>query len=237
MNQDTVNLLLLVVVPYLALFIFFLMTLMRYFRQPFSYSSLSSQFLESSQHFWGLTSLHYGLIAVLMGHFVGLLIPRQILLWNSKPLRLYVLEITGLAFALMALVGLLAVLHRRSTVPKARLVTSIADWLVLVLLVIQAVSGIYVAIFHPWGISWYASSASPYLRSLFFLSPDISYVATVPMSVKLHMANGWLIIALFPFSRLVHILVAPIPYLWRKPELVRWYGIRQLVARSTKVRG
>ncbi|MFQ6610595.1 MAG: respiratory nitrate reductase subunit gamma [Fidelibacterota bacterium] len=27
---------------------------------------------------------------------------------------------------------------------------------------------------------------------------------------------------MFPFSRLVHVLVVPNPYLWRRPQLVRW---------------
>ncbi len=36
------------------------------------------------------------------------------------------------------------------------------------------------------------------------------------------------IVLLFPFTRLVHMLVAPLPYLWRKPEVVRWYGIRKI---------
>jgi len=47
----------------------------------------------------------------------------------------------------------------------------------------------------------------------------------MPFIVKFHVVNGWLIVGFFPFTRLVHALVAPLPYLWRKPQLVRWYGI------------
>jgi nitrate reductase gamma subunit len=231
MNANVINLLLFAVLPYVALFVFFLVTISRYRNRPFSYSSLSSQFLENREHFFGLVSFHYGILAVLFGHLLGLLIPRQILLWNSRPLRLYVLELTGLAFALLTLIGVIAVLHRRAAVIKARLVTSPADWIVLALLLIQVSTGIYTAVFHPWGSSWYATSAVPYLRSLFFLRPDTSYLATMPWPVKLHMAGAWLIVAAFPFTRLVHALVTPVPYLWRKPEVVRWYGIRMLPER------
>jgi len=231
MNANVLNLLLFAVLPYLALFVFFLVTISRYRSRPFSYSSLSSQFLENQEHFVGLVSFHYGILAVLTGHLLGLLIPRQVLLWNSRPLRLYVLELTGLTFALLTLVGLCAVLHRRVTVIKARMVTSAADWIVLGLLIVQVATGIHTAVFRPWGSSWYATSAVPYLRSLFTLRPDVAYLATMPWSVKLHMTTAWLIVVAFPFTRLVHALVAPFPYLWRKPEIVRWYGVRILPER------
>ncbi|MFB3916171.1 MAG: respiratory nitrate reductase subunit gamma [Terriglobales bacterium] len=229
MNNPTVfNLLVFAVLPYIALFSFFLGTIMRFRKAPFSYSSLSSQFLETRQHFWGLVSFHYGIIFVLLGHLVGLLIPRQILLWNSRPLRLYVLEITSLAFGLMTLVGLVSILHRRTMLSKPRRVTSAIDWIIESMVLLQVAAGIYVAIFHPWGTSWFAASASPYLWSIFKFSPDITYLTTLPFAVKLHIINAWAIIALFPFTRLVHMLVVPFPYLWRKPEVVRWYGIRML---------
>jgi nitrate reductase gamma subunit len=242
MNPSILNLLLFAVLPYAALMIFFVGTIMRYRKAPFSYSSLSSQFLENERHFWGVVAFHYGIIMVLLGHLVGLLIPRYVLLWNSVPLRLYVLEISALAFALMTLVGLLGTMERRAHFSRTRRVTSFADWLIELLLLVQVIAGIYIALFRPWGTSWYAASAAPYLRSVFRFSPDIAYLTTLPWPIKLHMTNGWLIVLLFPFTRLVHMLVAPLPYLWRKPEVVRWYGIRKLptaLARqaATRTRG
>lgn len=236
MTSPTIlNLLLFAMLPYVALFIFFLGTIMRYKKAPFTYSSLSSQFLESQQHFWGVVAFHYGVMQVLLGHFIALFIPRQILLWNSVPLRLYILEITALSFALMTLVGLLGTMERRAHFTRTRRVTSIADWLIEVLLLVQVIAGIYGALFHPWATSWYSSSAVPYIRSIFRFNPDISYLATMPFVVKLHIVNGWLIVLLFPFTRLVHMLVAPLPYLWRKPEVVRWYGIRKAHAPESGV--
>jgi nitrate reductase gamma subunit len=64
---------------------------------------------------------------------------------------------------------------------------------------------------------------APYLWSLLKFSPDISFLATMPLIVKLHIINFYLLIGIFPFTRLVHILVAPNPYFWRRPQLVRWY--------------
>lgn len=212
------------VVPYLAVFTLILMTIQRYRAQKFTYSSLSSQFLENRQHFWGLVPFHYGILAVIVGHVVAFLIPRQVLLWNSHPLRLFVLELSALVFALLTLIGLLALMGRRWTNSKVRLVTSPSDWVIYVLLLVQVVSGIYAAVMYPWGSSWFATSAAPYLWSLVKLNPDISYVASMPLMVKLHIINAFVIVGFFPFTRLVHILVIPNPYLWRKPQVVRWYG-------------
>ena len=215
--------LLFIALPYVALFTFFLMTIARYRARAFTYSSLSSQFLENEQHFWGLVPFHYGIIAVLTGHLVAFLVPRDILAWNSRPLRLYILEFSALVFGLLALTGLIGAMVRRVSVRKVARVTSPRDWVLLALLLAQIASGVAVAVLYPWGSSWYAATAAPYLWSIFKLNPDVSPLAMMPLLVKLHIVNAWLLIGFFPFTRLVHVLVVPNPYLWRKPQVVRWY--------------
>jgi nitrate reductase gamma subunit len=166
---------------------------------------------------------HYGILTVLAGHVVAFLVPRQLLLWNSKPLRLYILEASALAFGVLTLIGLVGIVARRITEPKVKVVTSRADWVLYALLLLQVASGVYVAVVHPWGSSWFAAAAAPYLWSLLELRPDIATVAALPLAVRLHIVNAWLLIAFFPFTRLVHVLVAPNPYLWRRAQVVRWY--------------
>jgi nitrate reductase gamma subunit len=211
------------VLPYVALFTFLLVSIWRYLGQPFTYSSLSSQFLENQQHFYGLVPFHYGILVVLTGHVVAFLLPAELLWWNSRPLRLYVLEATALVFGLLTLVGLLAIINRRFSVSKVRRVTTLADWIVLALLLVQIAGGVYVAIVYPWGSSWFAAILAPYLWSLIKLAPSLGAIAPLPFAVKLHIANAYLLILFFPFTRLVHILVVPNPYLWRRPQVVRWY--------------
>ncbi len=215
--------LLLAMLPYVAFFTFFLVTIQRYRQRSFSYSSLSSQFLENRRHFWGLVPFHYGILVVLAGHIVAFLFPRELLLFNSRPLRLYILEVSAMIFGLLTLIGLVAALVRRASDPKVRGVTAVSDWILFALLLVQVVSGLYVALFHPWGSSWFAASVTPYLWSLIKLNPEISVVAAMPPSVKLHIVNAYLLIGFFPFTRLVHVLVVPNPYLWRRPQVVRWY--------------
>ncbi|MEW6752803.1 MAG: respiratory nitrate reductase subunit gamma [Candidatus Latescibacterota bacterium] len=219
----TLDLLLLAILPYVALFAFAVVTVQRYVQQTFSYSSLSSQFLENQQHFWSLVPFHYGILVVLSGHLVAWLLPRQLLAWNSHPVRLYVLEVSALVFGLLTLLGLVNLVIRRLVTPKVRVVTTRTDWVLYGLLLLQVASGIYVAVFHPWGSSWFAAAMTPYLWSLLSLSPDLSTVAGLPVAVKVHIVNAWLLIGFFPFTRLVHVLVVPNPYLWRKPQVVRWY--------------
>jgi nitrate reductase gamma subunit len=214
--------LLFAVLPYLAVATLILVTIQRYRAQKFTYSSLSSQFLENQHHFWGLVPFHYGILAVIAGHVLAFLVPRQILLWNSHPLRLYILEITGFVCGLLTLVGLMAAMIRRFTNPKVRIVTSVSDWIVYGLLLTQIATGIHVALSVPWGSSWFAASVAPYLWSIVELKPDISYIAPLPLIVKIHVVNAYLLIGFFPFTRLVHILVVPNPYLWRRPQVVRW---------------
>lgn len=209
--------------PYVAFFTFFLMTIQRYRQRTFSYSSLSSQFLENKRHFWSLVPFHYGILVVLTGHIIAFLFPRELLLFNSRPIRLYILEVTALIFGIMTLIGLVASLARRATESKIRIVTGVSDWILYGMLLLQVVSGIYVALFHPWGSSWFAATVSPYLWSLLKLNPDIAAIAAMPLSVKLHIINAYILIGFFPFTRLVHVLVMPNPYLWRKPQVVRWY--------------
>jgi respiratory nitrate reductase gamma subunit len=117
-----------VALPYVCLFTFFLVTIYRYRVQSFSYSSLSSQFIENKHHFWAVVPFHYGILVVTAGHFVAFLIPRAIMAWNGHPLRLYVLEVSALIFGLLTLIGLVGVIVRRCSNTKIRRVTTVTDW-------------------------------------------------------------------------------------------------------------
>jgi nitrate reductase gamma subunit len=209
--------------------VFFIGTIQRYRQQSFTYSSLSSQLLENRQHFWANVPFHYGILTVLAGHVVAFLVPRAVLAWNGRPLRLYILEVSALTCGMLAFVGLAAAVIRRIRNDRIRMVTTGPDWVLFGMLLFQIFSGIYVAIFIGWGSSWFAAAATPYLRSLLRFSPEIGFLADLPWMVRLHIINAFLLIAFFPFTRLVHILVIPNMYLWRRPQVVRWNRARGAV--------
>lgn len=215
--------------PYTAVTILIVVSIYRYVTDKFSYSSLSSQFLESDELFYGSVPWHIGIIGALTGHLIGFLIPKQVLSFNSVPVRLYILEVTGLVFGLLALVGIVGLFWRRVKTAKIWAVTSMMDMVVLVLLLSQVFLGVYTALFYRWGSSWFAAAAVPYLYSLFSFQPDLALVTPMPLVVKLHIVGAFLILLVFPFSRLVHMLSIPISYLWRPYQLVKWNWDRKKI--------
>src|ERR1051326_1866952 len=209
-----------IILPYAAITLCVVITAQRYFRKGFTVTSLSSQFLESNELFYGSVAWHFGILGVLAGHLVGFIFPATVLSFNGVPARLYILESAALLCGLLAFVGLVNLIVRRHVSARIRAVTSRMDIVILLLLLIQVSLGIYTALFYRWGSSWYATSAVPYLRSLWILQPDIKMITPLPLVVKLHIINASLLMAVFPFSRLIHMLVVPINYLWRPYQLV-----------------
>ncbi len=218
------DVLLFVVLPYAAILLAVVGTVERYRRHAFSCTSQSSQLLENRVHFWALVPFHAGILTVLLGHLVAFLIPRGVLAWNAVPMRWYVLETATLAGGLLALAGLGLAIVRRGSVATVRIGTSRFDWLVYALLLLQIATGVSLAIRYPVGSSWFAAAAAPYLWSLVAFQPDVSLIAAMPLLVRAHIVGAWLLLAVFPFSRLVHVLAVPNSYLWRRPQVVRWYG-------------
>ena len=208
--------------PYICVAVAIVATFWRYFTDKFSYSSLSSQFLENRQLFWGSVAWQYGILVVLAAHLLGFLIPDSILWWNSVPVRLYVLEITGFVFGILAVVGLIILIYRRATSSRIRVVTSPMDIALYASLLLQVVTGVWLAMTLRWGSSWYASFAVPYLWSLFELRPNVALVNNLPVIVQIHIINAFVLILLIPFTRLVHLLSFPYKYFFRPHQVVRW---------------
>lgn len=208
--------------PYVALVLAIVVGLYRYFFDRFSYSAISSQFLENRTLFWGSVPWHYGIGIVLLAHLFALLLPGPWAALIGAPARLYVLEITGLALAAMAIVGLALLFIRRLTNARVLAVTSTMDWVFLAVLLGQVALGFSVALFYRWGSDWYLHTAVPWLVSLATLNPQVQYVSVLPWLVKIHMIGGFVIVALFPFTRLVHFITFPITYLWRPYQVVIW---------------
>src|SRR5262245_42004398 len=185
------DVLLFAVLPYVVFVVFLIVTIQRYRQRKFTYSTLSSQFLENRLHFWGSVPFHYGILFVLLGHFGAFLMPKAILSWNAAPFRLFLLEVTGLVFALMALVGLGRIVLRRWNNPKAHRVTSATDWILYAILLVQVASGIWVAVSWRWGSSWFSAAIVPWLWSLVCLNPDVGYLTGLPVAVKVHAVNAF----------------------------------------------
>ena len=222
-----IDLLLFGVFPYVAIILAVAGSLWRFSTSQFTFTSLSSQFLEQRQLFWGSVPWHYAILALLLGHLIGTLIPSGVQAFVGVPLRLYILEGTALALGILALVGLVVLIVRRSTSPYLRPVTTPMDVVLLAVLLLQVVTGVATAILYRWGSDWYVSVATPWLWFLATLSPNWSYMVSLPLLVKLHAVSAFALIALIPFTRLIHIVSTPLPYLWRPYQVVMWYYQKQ----------
>ncbi|MGH7707864.1 MAG: respiratory nitrate reductase subunit gamma [Vulcanimicrobiaceae bacterium] len=216
------------VFPYLAVAVSFIVGFYRYFMDRFSFSSQSSQFLENRMAFWGSTMWHYGIILILGAHILGFLFPAGWAALISNETRLYVLEVVGLALAIMTVFGITVLIVRRLSNVRAKSVTTTMDWILLAALLFQVVMGFWIAFVYRWGSEWYLHTSVPWLHSLVAFDPQIQYVTTMPLPVKLHMLNAFVIIALFPFTRLVHAVTLPLPYLFRPYQVVIWYRRRNV---------
>lgn len=216
------DLILFVVFPYVAVALAVGGTIYRYLTNQFSFTSLSSQFLESDIQFWGSTLWHYGIIPTLLIHVAGFAIPGVMAALHSTPEELYVVELAGKVFGLMALAGAGALLVRRLVSSRIRIVTTPMDWLILVLLFFQVFLGMWIAFGYRWGATWFIHTVTPWVVSLATFQPVPQFVTSLPLIPKLHFLNATLLIALFPFGRLVHMVTFPVTYLWRSFQLVIW---------------
>ena len=226
-----------IVLPYVAIFSLLLGSIYRYRYHGFQVSSLSSQFLESKQLSWGSRPFHWGIITLFFGHLIGVLIPRAVLAWNGVPIRLYILEVTALAFGLLAFIGLILLIIRRIRVKRLHFVTTKLDLFVYLILLVQIITGLYTAYFFRWGSSWFAMVLTPYLWSIFTFSPDTTAVVALPIMVKIHIISAFTLIGMIPFTRFIHFLVYPFTYYWRSPQVVMWNYRRTVKPASAKKTG
>jgi len=228
MTANLADLFLFAALPYLALVALVFGSIYRYRTRRFTYSALSSQFLESRALRWGTVPFHVGILVLFLGHLVPFVAPR---LWRDLTAHrgfLLTVETVGIAAAVLAAAGLMVLLLRRVTAHKLQGVSTVVDLLVVLLLLLQVMVGLGVALSHRWGAVWSVGTTTPYLWSLLALRPDIAYVAALPPLAKLHLVGAWVLFLLVPFSRLVHVFSLPLAYLLRPPQRVVWATRRRL---------
>jgi nitrate reductase gamma subunit len=220
--------------PYLALVLMLVISIQRYRRDGFTVTSLSSEFLENRWLFWGSVPLHFGILILFCGHLVGFLIPAHVIAFNSSPLRLVVLETSALVAGLLSFSGLVILVWRRMRDARLRAVTSKIDVLVYIMLFFQIVTGLWIALGYRWGSAWYTHVVVPYLHSVFLLRPDVGSMADLPLVARMHVLGAFSLITVFSFTRLVHMLVAPLPYIWRRVQVVMWQRPRSHAATALR---
>ncbi len=221
--------------PYASILILIVGTIYRYRSRQFEYSSLSSQFLESRMLYKGVRPFHWGIMFLFFGHLIGFLFPKAVLTWNGDIFRLLSIEIAAFGFGLATLWGLIFLIVRRLQSKRVQIVTSKMDVVVYVVLLTQVVSGLLVSYFDRWGISWFASTMVPYLKSILLFSPNTAALQEMSIFLQIHIVSAFTLFAIIPFSRFAHFLVYPFRYFFRNYQRVVWNWDRKEIRTSGKM--
>jgi nitrate reductase gamma subunit len=213
------NLLLWVVLPYVSLVAFVLGHLWRYRYDKFGWTTRSSQLYEHRLLRWGSPLFHYGILVVAVGHIAGLFIPEH---WTERAgiseSAYHAASFTlGTIAGVATVVGMAILIYRRRTVGPVFSATTRNDKAMYVLLAAALFSGLgtVMATNLAGHAHDYRLTVSPWFRSIFLLQPDSDLITAAPWGFRAHALLAWSLIAVWPFTRLVHVFSAPIGYLTR----------------------
>jgi nitrate reductase gamma subunit len=212
-----------VVVPYLAMAIFVIGHIWRYRYDQFGWTTRSTELQEKRWLRWGGPIFHYATFLAIAGHIIGILIPES---WTkaigiSEPVYRWFSASAGTVAVVGVLVGVGILAGRRIFVARVRTTTSPVDWFILTLLLVEIALGFAMTTgVNLLGAGYnYRTTVSVWFRGLFTGSPHVALIAHAPVLYQIHVSLAWLIIAAWPFTRLVHAWSAPVWYMWR-PFLV-----------------
>ena len=216
---DFIHHLLFGIYPYIALAVLAVGSVIRYDREPYSWRAGSSQLLRRKQLIIGSVLFHAGVLLIFAGHVVGLLTPIAVFdtLGISHGAKQLLAIVVGGFAGVLGIVGATLLIHRRFFDPRVRAASSFSDNMVILLLWAQLALGlatIPLSLQHLDGhemvkfMNW--------AQGIFtFRSGAAGQIADVAPVFKLHLFMGLTILLLFPFTRLVHMLSAPVRYVWR----------------------
>ena len=210
-----------VIVPYVCLAVFVVGHWWRYKYDKFGWTTRSSQLYEDSLLKWGSPLFHFGMLGVVGGHIIGLLLPKG---WTDA---IGISEGVYHAFALgggliagaMTFVGLVMLIYRRRTVRPVFKATTPMDKVMYLFLAAVILLGCWntfaSVVLHSDTHFNYRETVSPWFRGIFYGQPDAALMADVPLGFQLHALLAFLLFALWPFTRLVHVFSAPVGYFTR----------------------
>ncbi|MEH6551974.1 MAG: respiratory nitrate reductase subunit gamma [Pseudomonadales bacterium] len=211
--------------PYIAIAVCVVACWIRFDREQYTWKAGSSQLMRTKGMVLASNAFHIGIIFVLSGHIIGLLTPEAVYHYViSTENKQLLAMVSGGFFGLICLLGLVMLLHRRITDPRVRATGSTGDLMVLILLFIQLCLGlatIVVSAEHMDGSVMLL--LANWAQSIVVFNPEMAAtsIAGVHILYKLHVFFGISIVLVFPFTRLVHIISAPVWYLGRRYQIVR----------------
>lgn len=209
-----------IVFPYICLTIFVVGNIVRYNTDQIGWTSKSSQLLERNKLKWGSILFHYGIIFVFFGHVAGILIPEGFFDLLGINDRMYHFGAVwfGIPAGVVTLVGGILLFSRRVGVKRILKNSTKSDIYTLLLLVVIVGLGIAVTVYNaPESRHFdYREYIGPWFRGLLIFQPDASLMVGAPFIFKIHIFLAFLLFAIWPFTRLVHVWSLPLEYLNRR---------------------
>ena len=205
--------------PYVCATVFLLGSLLRFDTSQYTWRSGSSQLLRQRQMIIGSNLFHVGILIIFGGHVVGLLTPIAVFdaLGISHTFKQVLAMSVGGIAGLMCFAGAAMLAHRRLTDPRIRANSAFADTAIIILLLVQVSLGlatIPVSAGHLDGLEMVKFMT--WAQGIVTLRPQsAAAIADVAWIFKVHIFLGMTIFLVFPFTRLVHVLSAPVWYLGR----------------------
>lgn len=217
--------------PYIAIAIMVIGSWIRYDREQYSWKTGSSQLLESKQLRKGSIAFHIGVLGIFLGHFFGLLMPKEIwyLFGITTQMKQLIAIGAGGLFGLICFYGLTVLIKRRLFNPRIRATSNPMDIAILFLLYAQLILGllsIFVSMGHLDGAEMLKLMAWAQNTVTFNSVAAAEAISGVHWIFKLHVFLGMTLFVVFPFSRLVHMLSAPVQYIRRQHQIVRQRFVR-----------
>lgn len=215
------------VYPYIALSVFLLGSLLRFEREQYSWKADSSQLLSKAHMRLANNLFHVGILAIFLGHAVGLLTPHSwfLALGVSDMAHQYTAIVAGSVFGVMCLIGGAILWVRRFFNARVSATSRGSDkfvlsWLLITLLL--GLSTIPFSVGHAGkGDASVMVALADWVQSIVYLRPNPALLAKVDPIFKTHMFFGMTVFLVFPFTRLVHIWSAPFGYVGRAYQVVR----------------
>jgi len=214
--------------PYVALTIFVVGHIWRWRADRFGLTTRTTEIVEKKWLLWASPIFHVGLLLVLLGHLLGLVIPRgatrAVAGWFgvSDPTEadhLYHLMAmsAGVVAGCILVVGVVLLVLRRFVMKtRFRLVTRPGDVVMYILLVIVVTLGMWTTFSQTvFGDFDYRATVSIWFRSVFYANPQFELMGAAPVIFQIHAIAAFGLFAVWPFSRLVHLWSAPVGYLTR----------------------
>ena len=179
---------------------------------------------------WGSVLFHFGILAAIGGHLLGILVPRSLVenVGVSDGAYHWIAMLAGGIAGAAIVAGFTILVYRRVRVGRVRVTTSRSD---LVLYPVLAATIVFGMLATAWGTAVdhyaYRETVSPWFRGIFTLQPHESLMANASFIFQAHALSAWLLVAVWPFTRLVHAWSVPIAYLGRAPILYRGRDVRR----------